>query len=78
MSAKSVPNHKDVLGRQLSVGDLVASQGWMHLEVFTVTKLNPKMIQIKPLNSNLKRNKYPVDVVKLDEKDVSFYILKET
>lgn len=67
--------HKDTLGKDLEVGDFVAFPQGNHLFLGTVTKLNPKMVQIKKVNRKYTINKYSLDLVKLDIKDLTIYLL---
>ena len=74
--------HKDKLGRVLGVGDFVAYPAYNSLEFGKVMKLNNKMVGVYPLLTkrygNRNHNKYPSDIVRLDEKDMSWYILKNS
>lgn len=80
--AKLIPEHKDKLGRLISVGDFVAFPDRNSLEFGKVMKLNNKMIGVYPVvgkrygNRNI--NRYPTDLVRLDEKDMTWYILKNS
>jgi len=82
MTTKEVPQHKDKLGRIISVGDFVAYPSRNSLEFGKVMKLNPKMVGVVPAVSKYKiygnTNKYPSDLVRLDEKDMTWYILKNS
>ena len=82
MPPKVVPEHKDKLGRLISVGDFVAYPSRNSLEFGKVMKLNNKMVGVVPAVSKYKiygnTNKYPVDLVRLDEKDMTWYILKNS
>jgi hypothetical protein len=80
--SKEVTIHKDKLGRVLGVGDFVAYPAHNSLEFGKVMKLNNKMVGVYPLlvkrYSDRNHNKYPQDIVRLDEKDMSWYILKNS
>lgn len=80
--AKEVPEHKDKLGRKISVGDFVAYPSRNSLEFGKVMKLNNKMIGVIPAVSKYpiygNTNKYPVDLVRLDPQDMTWYILKNS
>ena len=82
MLTKPIPEHKDKLGRGLTVGDFVAYPAYNSLEFGKVMKLNTKMVGVYPLLTkrygNRNHNKYPQDIVRLDEKDMSWYILKNS
>lgn len=74
--------HKDKLGRIINVGDFVAYPTRNSLEFGRVMKLNNKMVGVIPAVSKYKiygnTNKYPIDMVRLDEKDMTWYILKNS
>lgn len=75
-------DHHDKLGRNLTVGDAVAFPHHNGLLVGKVTKLNPKMINIRSLDTTRYRwndadyRKYPQETVRLDEVDLTVYLLK--
>ena len=69
-----IPEHRDILGDMLSVGDYVAYPDSNALKVGIIEKLNPKMIRIK---GNYVVHKYPYDVVKLDGPMLTVYLLKQ-
>jgi hypothetical protein len=79
---KELPVHKDKLGRSLNVGDFVAYPSSNSLEFGKVMKLNNKMVGVYPLLTTRyggrNQNKYPGDIVRLDEKDMSWYVLKNS
>ena len=79
---KELPIHKDKLGREISVGDFVAYPAHNSLGLGKVVKINSKMIGLipavskRPISNNT--NKYPQDLVRLDAKDMTWYILKNS
>lgn len=76
--AKEIPEHKDILGRVLAVGDHVAYPDTNNLRLGRIDKLNPKMVRVntgRGWNPNV--NKYPIDIVKLDGPDLVMYLLKK-
>lgn len=79
---KEIPEHKDRLGRLISVGDFVAYPVRNSLQFGKVMKINPKMVGVIPAVSKYpiygNTNKYPDDLVRLDAKDMSWYILKNS
>lgn len=81
---KPAPDHKDIIGRRLKVGDYVAVNVYNRLEVAQVTKLNPKMVRIKILNAKTNQwytgehNRYPVDMAILDSEYLTFYLIKNS
>ena len=74
--------HKDKLGRVISLGDFVAYPSRNSLEFGRVMKLNPKMVGVVPAVSKYKihgnTNKYPVDLVRLEPQDMTWYILRNS
>lgn len=82
LSKKTVPVHKDKLGRVLNVGDFVAYPDRNSLEFGKVMKLNNKMIGVVPAISKYKvtsnTNKYPNDLVRLEATDMTWYLLKNS
>ena len=68
--------HKDILGKPLQVGDLVAMSSYNNLVVVFVDKINPKMIRVKRPDSNWTQNKYSGDLIKIDDRDAVVYLLK--
>jgi hypothetical protein len=79
---KPQPEHKDKLGRLISVGDFVAYPSHNSLGFGKVVKINAKMVGVipavskRPIHKNT--NKYPNDLVRLEEKDMTWYILKNS
>jgi hypothetical protein len=78
---KAPLEHKDKLGRVLSVGDAVCYPSHNSLELGTVKKLNPKMVKVMEAGRSASRwytgsNKYPGDLVKVDGAEVTMYLLK--
>ena len=74
MSAVNEP--KDILGKPLQVGDLVAMSSYNNLVIAFVDKINPKMIRVKRPDSNWTQNKYSRDLIKIDDRDAVVYLLK--
>lgn len=80
MAKKTIEvSHKDLLGRNLSVGDfVVASTHGNNLGVYSITRLTPRMVRVKKLKKSYDRPLYPEQVVKLiDEKELTMLLLKE-
>jgi len=79
---KKQPDHKDIIGRNLSVGDYVSVVVRNRLHVAKVIKLNPKMVKIRILNAATNKwyagehNRYPSDMALLDGEYLTMYILK--
>ena len=79
MAKAPLPEHKDKLGHLIAVGDYVAYPASNALKIGRVAKINAKMIGINRVPVGRWKdysNKYPEDVVKLDEKEMTFYLLK--
>jgi hypothetical protein len=75
---KEIPEHRDILGRVLAVGDYVAYPDSNGLRLGKLDKLNQKMVRVttgREWRSTV--NKYPVDTVKLDGPDLVMYLLKK-
>jgi hypothetical protein len=79
---KATPEHKDKLGRLISVGDFVAYPSHNSLQFGKVEKLNNKMVGVIPAVSKRpiykNTNKYPSDLVRLEASDMTWYILKNS
>ena len=81
MNMKKVIEHKDKLGRLINVGDFVAYPTHNSLEFGRVQKLNSKMVGVLPVlktkyyQTPKNTNKYPHDMIRLEEKDMTWYIL---
>ena len=72
---QKIPEHRDILGTVLALGDYVAYPEANNLRIGVIKKLNPKMIRVKGL-SRWDVQKYPNDVVKLDGPLLTAYLLK--
>ena len=79
---KPQPEHRDILGRLINIGDFVAVSLHNDMKIAKVIKINPKMVKVQILNVktsmwyNGTHNKYPDDLVIVDGPYVSMYILK--
>jgi hypothetical protein len=79
---KAPIEHRDKLGRLISVGDAVCYPCHNSLELGTVKKLNPKMVKVWEAGRENGRwysgsNKYPGDLVKVDGPEVTMYLLRK-
>ncbi len=72
--AKPIPEHRDILGRVLNVGDHVAYPESNTMRIGKIEKLNPKMVKIQ---GRWSVNKYPKDTAKMDGPDLVMYLLKK-
>lgn len=79
-SKKPVPEHKDKLGRPLEVDDYVAYPSSNSLMFGRVIKLNNKMVKVVKVPASKYTdngsNKYPYDMIKLEARDMTWYLLK--
>lgn len=76
--AKEIPEHRDIIGRVLNVGDYVAYSDSNHMRMGKIDKLNQKMVRVttgREWRSTV--NKYPFDTVKLEGPDLVMYLLKK-
>lgn len=74
---KEAPTHKDALGKTIEVGDFVAFPESNHLALGKITKLNPKMVKVLKLpRAKSDYNKYPGDIVKVDNAQMTWFMLK--
>lgn len=44
-----LPKHKDIVGREINVGDVVVVPQWKTVAIGVVLKINPKMITVNVL-----------------------------
>lgn len=74
----NAPDHRDVLGQPLAVGDCVVFPSSNSMYVGTVVKLNPKMVKVKRVGtrSTWEQNKYPADLARVSGAEVTLYLLK--
>ena len=73
------PEHCDILGQPLEVGDCVVYPSHNTMYIGTVTKLNPKMVKVKRVGAKYytrEQNKYPADLAKVNGAEVTMYLLK--
>lgn len=81
---KQLPEHTDIIGRKLKIGDFVATTISNQLHIAKVIKLNPKMVKVRLLNVNTttwyngEHNRYSVDTVLLDGEYLTLYLLKNS
>jgi hypothetical protein len=77
---KLIPEHKDILGQDLSIGNYVAVPYRNDLHVCIIIKLTPKQIRIRPLKHKTTSGwlKYPEETVLLSGPDAMVYILKHS
>lgn len=73
-----IPEHCDILGQPLALGDCVVFPSSNSMHVGTIIKFNPKMIKVRRVGSKYKweQNKYPSDLAKVSGAEVTMYLLK--
>ena len=73
------PEHKDILGQPLALGDAVVFPSSNNLYVGTVIKLHQKMVKVRRIGARTRygeSNKYPADLAKVSGAEVTMYLLK--
>jgi hypothetical protein len=73
-----VPVHKDVIGREIQIGDCVAVAWGSGLTICKVTKFTPKMVRVHPINSKRATKghlKYGQEMVVVPGEDVFIHVL---
>ena len=77
----SEPEHKDKLGKLINVDDYVVYPYHNTLSIGRVIKLNNKMVKIVKVPAGKYKdtgtNKYPIDMVKVNQEDITFYLLSQ-
>jgi len=74
-----IPEHRDILGQPLGVGDCVVFPSSNTMYVGMITKLNPKMVKVKKVPGTkygTEWNKYPADLAKVSGAEVTMFLLK--
>ena len=80
---KTIPEHKDRIGRLLSIDDCVASTSAYNangLIIAQVIGFTPKMVKLSVMRPNGQTsvsNRYPSDIVIIDAQAVLFYLLAQ-
>lgn len=75
---KPAPQHSDLFGQSLEIGDCVVYPRSNSMRVGTVAKLNPKMVGVKGIQRWSDCNKYPQELVKVSGAEVTMYLLKKS
>lgn len=74
------PEHHDKLGRMIEIDDFVTYPSHNTLMIGRVVKINNKMIRVVKVPAGKYhdpgKNKYPGDLIKIDPRDVTVYLLK--
>lgn len=71
----------DFLGQEVVPGDYVVGADGHTLSIYKVTKITPKMVRIVSINAKsvqAKKGKlrYATELLKVDDKIVTFYLMK--
>lgn len=74
-----IPEHRDILGQLLALGDCVVFPSSNSMYVGTITKFNPKMVKVKRVGTKYswEQNKYPSDLAKVSGPEVTMYLLSK-
>ncbi len=74
----NAPDHRDILGQPLAVGDCVVFPSTNSMYVGTIVKLNPKMVKVRRVGKSRgwESNKYPQDLARVSGAEVTMYLLK--
>jgi hypothetical protein len=79
---KAPPEHRDKLGRVIHIDSYVAYPSHNSLAFGRVIKLNNKMIKVVKVPPGKYKdsgsNKYPHDLVLLEDRDMTWYLLKNS
>lgn len=71
-----VIEHKDILGNTIKVDDTIVYPNHNRLQIATVKKLNPKMINVVAIGRKHPDRKYPSDLLVVDDPKITMYMLK--
>lgn len=74
-----IPEHRDILGQPLAIGDCVVFPTGNTMYVGIITKFNPKMVKVKRVGVKYRtreQNKYPSDLARVSGAEVTMYLLK--
>lgn len=73
-----IPVHKDIIGNEIKVGSTVVYPYHNSLKVASVTKLNPKMINVVAIGRSWNDRKYPNDLLVVEDPKITMYLLKNS
>lgn len=79
MVVKVIPEHRDILGQPLDVGDCVVFPSSNSMYIGKIVKLNPKMVKVAKVPGGKyvsEWNKYPGDLAKVSGPEVTMFLLK--
>lgn len=74
-----IPDHRDILGQPLALGDCVVYPSSNSMYVGTIVKLNPKMVKVRRVGTRTtwEQNKYPQDLARVSGPEVTMYLLSK-
>lgn len=81
--AKPIPEHRDMLGRSLKIGDCVAYPKSNHMIIGTIKSMATKMATVVMVGAKMRWDhegvrKYPHDLVLLNGPEVTMYLIKNS
>ncbi len=72
-------NHKDILGNDIKLGDVCVYPAHNTMKIGSITKLNPKMIDVVEIGKSYWTRRYPTDVYLItNDPKLSLHILKKS
>lgn len=80
---KEIPVHRDKLGRKIELENFVCYPSSNSLDIGKVIRITPKMVLVSRIPDKLRKwggesRKYPSDLVLVEGKDVTMYILRNS
>jgi len=75
--AKDAPVHYDMLKKEIEVGTYAVSFDSNSLKLFVVDKLNPVMVRLRISKGQLTVQRYPKDLIIVDNEMVMLKILSD-
>ncbi len=77
---KEIPEHKDIIGNLIKVGDTVVSPNGTRLYVGVVEKINPKMINVKLVATSWRgtERRYPQELLVVNDPKVTLYLIQNS
>lgn len=78
MTKTNDPEHRDILGTKVKVGDIVAYPDHNRLKIGVIKKLNPKMLNIVAVGRKYVDRKYSSEVLVVDDPKITLYVLKNS
>jgi len=81
MKTKEPIIHQDYFGHELRDGDFVVFYGWKTFQVGQVQKCTPKMVLVKGFDRRISTDPFRKrghECLKVDEQEVTMYLLRKT